>query len=327
MHINWNTRVAVPALDEPRYSQSLREHIREATDDDLLAAFLYHAEGRTLMTLYARVHNYRQAVQREATHAQRLAVSDQQIPTRRAFQDAYRHLRELLADELSQAQRRQNAVAEIWHGLRDKAWTDLSARYRTDTPVVAELEEAGHLESEVSAAQLRLSTILREHSERIQTLALSEADYLAFATTTDSFSTSDLDTMSPAEFEQVIATLAARDGLTVERRQGGARDLGADVIALTPDQRKIVFQCKHRRTRKKIGSDVIQTLNGTARPVHGADIVVAVSNSTFTQPAHDLANAQGIHLLFGQRLEHWATWGVPLLRLLGEQPDTEQAVA
>jgi restriction system protein len=71
---------------------------------------------------------------------------------------------------------------------------------------------------------------------------------------------------------------------------------------------------------------VIQTLNGTARPVHRADIVVAVTNAYLPRPAHDLAYEQDIHLLFGHQLRRWATWGVPLLTVLdAETPAVQHA--
>ncbi|MFC9461355.1 restriction endonuclease, partial [Streptomyces sp. NPDC056983] len=68
----------------------------------------------------------------------------------------------------------------------------------------------------------------------------------------------------------------------------------------------MVFQCRHRRLDvRPLGSPVIHTLNGTARPVHNANIVIAVTNASFATPAHELAAEQGIHLLFGERLRTW----------------------
>ncbi|MFE5485179.1 restriction endonuclease [Streptomyces sp. NPDC056527] len=53
------------------------------------------------------------------------------------------------------------------------------------------------------------------------------------------------------------------------------------------------------------------------------DIVIAVTNGSFTQPAEDLAAERNIHLLAGLDLRRWATWGDPLLEVLGlEGPHT-----
>ncbi|WP_438270714.1 restriction endonuclease [Streptomyces platensis] len=41
--------------------------------------------------------------------------------------------------------------------------------------------------------------------------------------------------MGPEEFEQLVALLAERDGCLEVRVVGGANDLGADVLAVTPD--------------------------------------------------------------------------------------------
>ncbi|MFF2248428.1 restriction endonuclease [Streptomyces sp. NPDC058142] len=82
-------------------------------------------------------------------------------------------------------------------------------------------------------------------------------------------------------------------------------------MATTPDGRRIVFQCRHPRLDgRPLGSPVIHTVNGTARPVHNANIVIAVTNAFFATPAHELAAEQGIHLLFGERLRTWPM-GVP----------------
>ncbi|MFG2918622.1 restriction endonuclease [Kitasatospora sp. NPDC048298] len=112
--------------------------------------------------------------------------------------------------------------------------------------------------------------------------------------------------------------------MLVMQGRGRAGDLGADVIALAPDGRKIVIQCKHKHKagrRRPCGSDVVQTVNGTARPEHGADIAVILTNGTFTKPARELAHKHDIHLLWGEDLERWATWGSPLLDVLGEDDD------
>ncbi|MEV6318858.1 restriction endonuclease [Streptomyces sp. NPDC051776] len=175
----------------------------------------------------------------------------------------------------------------------------------------------------------RLADVLMRHCDAVHELALKDVEFQAFEATPASIAMEQFDSMTPLEFEQAIATLVQRDGHAVARRNGGARDLGADVIATTPDGRKIVFQCKHRRPggRPLGSSPVIQTLNGTARPVHHADIVIAVTNPSFTGPAEELAAKQDIHLLHGRQLRRWATWGVPLLDVLWIEHESGQKVS
>jgi restriction system protein len=52
-------------------------------------------------------------------------------------------------------------------------------------------------------------------------------------------------------------------------------------------------------------------LNGTARPVHNADVVAIVTNRALTSAAERFAAMQGIHVIDRRRLERWATYGVP----------------
>ncbi|MEU2549988.1 restriction endonuclease [Streptomyces roseolus] len=78
---------------------------------------------------------------------------------------------------------------------------------------------------------------------------------------------------------------------------------------------------------RPLGCPVVQPFNGTARPVHKADIVIAVTNASFTSPAHRLTAEQAVHLFFGARLRRWATWGVPLPTVLGAEQATATAAA
>ena len=50
--------------------------------------------------------------------------------------------------------------------------------------------------------------------------------------------------MSPREFEELIARLLVRDGHTQGRVVGGRGDLGADVIGVDPQGHRVVVQCK-----------------------------------------------------------------------------------
>jgi restriction system protein len=96
---------------------------------------------------------------------------------------------------------------------------------------------------------------------------------------------SHLDALHHAEFEEAIRDLMHRDGCQDAQRVGGGGDLGADVKATDPLGRRWVIQCKHRRNGARgsaVGTPDLQVLNGTARPVHGADAESAETAGTAT---------------------------------------------
>ncbi len=329
MHINWNSRVSVPKFEDDGLNRALRKLINEATDDHLLSVFLHFAEGRVAEGIYGELHDHHAVVEAELEHANRLR-GGLDTPTSDGCVLAHHRLREILRSELADAKAAMDEAAGIWHTLRQSSGADLRARFgRGADTTESGLERAGWLRQQLATAGQRVENALDEHCEELHRLALLEAEYRAFTKTPDSISADDFDSMTPIEFEEATAALVHRDGLTLVRRNGGARDLGADVIAVAPDGRKIVIQCKYRSPGgRPIGSPVIQTLNGTARPVHAADIVIALTNRSFTEPARELAAAQNIHLLFGHRLRRWATWGMPLLEVLGEdRRDSESGAA
>ncbi|MGW4825893.1 restriction endonuclease [Streptomyces sp. NPDC004227] len=113
--------------------------------------------------------------------------------------------------------------------------------------------------------------------------------------------------LGPTEFEHAIAYLCQRDGCTNVQVPGGAGDLGADVIAIAPDGRRLVIQCKRYGPTHKVGSPEMQRFGGTCYTMHHAHIAALVTTSTFTQQASAYATAQGIRLYGEQELAGWAT--------------------
>jgi restriction system protein len=84
-----------------------------------------------------------------------------------------------------------------------------------------------------------------------------------------------------------------------------------------------VIQCKHRRNGARgsaVGTPDLQVLNGTARPVHGADVAVIVTNGRVTGPAVDFAKQQRLHVVDRQTLAVWASGSRPLWELLRAVP-------
>ncbi|MFF1411931.1 restriction endonuclease [Streptomyces sp. NPDC058289] len=106
-------------------------------------------------------------------------------------------------------------------------------------------------------------------------------------------------------FEHAIAALCARDGCTPVEVVGGAGDLGADVIATTPDGLRVVVQCKHYADTHRVGSQDLQRFGGTCFAVHGADVAIVVTTSSYTTPALEYAATCGIVCVDGEALAAW----------------------
>ena len=131
-----------------------------------------------------------------------------------------------------------------------------------------------------------------------------------------SYSIDQIDAMDPTAFEHATRDLMIRDGLTA-RHVGQRGDQAADVIGRDLAGRVLVVQCKHTTTGGRVGSRVMYEVNGTAGPVHGADVAVVVTNGDFTRNAREFAARHGIHLIDRDRLTRWAAHGMRLHTLLG----------
>ncbi|MFJ3638027.1 restriction endonuclease [Streptomyces sp. NPDC090112] len=318
MHINWATSVTLPDYADPELQKQLHHRIAEATDDDLLAAYLHWTEGRVAAEWSCTANALKEDVERELHHLDALRT-----PIGTVFSLKYFKARGALRGALREAQAAAGeAVGQartICAQLSKPPIEDLTRRYRTaEEPSPAPVEPLGHVMGSLSRIERELRRALREHRNAMHDLAQREQALESFMASDDSIALENIHTMSPAMFEQTVAALARRDGHTILRSGGGARDLGADVITQAPDGNRVVLQCKHRvGGRGKVGSPEVQTLNGTARPEHKADIVVAVTNGTFTKPASDFAKNHDISLMDASKLQRWATWGEPLLSIVG----------
>ncbi|MET8700055.1 restriction endonuclease [Kitasatospora sp. NPDC004723] len=122
---------------------------------------------------------------------------------------------------------------------------------------------------------------------------------------------------TPTGFEEMCRELLERAGFTDAVRTGGAGDLGADVVAVDGLGRRVVLQCK--RYAAPLGSEAVQTFNGTARPVHGAAVPVVVALNGFTEPAAAFATQQRLHLVDRERLARWGA-GQHLYQVLDIDP-------
>ncbi|MFI9588577.1 restriction endonuclease [Streptomyces sp. NPDC052236] len=124
-----------------------------------------------------------------------------------------------------------------------------------------------------------------------------------------------IDALTDAEFEFALRDLLIRDGWSA-RRVGQKGDQAADVIGQHVQRGRIVLQAKHTTVGGKVDSKVMYQVKGTARPVHGADVAVVVTNGGFTRDAKAWGDHHQIHWVDRERLRQWAEDGVPLHDLL-----------
>ncbi|MFF5846695.1 restriction endonuclease [Streptomyces massasporeus] len=148
-------------------------------------------------------------------------------------------------------------------------------------------------------AAAALDEAAREAAEQLQAPAVSHRRTAVEAVVVDYAA------LTPEEFEEAIAALCERDGCSGVEVVGGAGDLGADVLAVTPDGRRIVVQCKRYDASHRVGSQDLQRFGGTCFTVHEADVAVLVSTSDFTAPALEYAEQCGILCVDGETLEAW----------------------
>ncbi|MFI7141358.1 restriction endonuclease [Streptomyces massasporeus] len=148
-------------------------------------------------------------------------------------------------------------------------------------------------------AAAALDEAAREAAEQLQPPAVSHRRTAVEAVAVDYAA------LTPEEFEEAIAALCERDGCSGVEVVGGAGDLGADVLAVTPDGRRIVVQCKRYDASHRVGSQDLQRFGGTCFTVHEADVAVLVSTSDFTAPALEYAEQCGILCVDGETLEAW----------------------
>ncbi|MFJ9048804.1 restriction endonuclease [Streptomyces bacillaris] len=117
--------------------------------------------------------------------------------------------------------------------------------------------------------------------------------------------------LDPYAFEEAVAELCRRDGCADAEVVGGAGDLGADVLATTPDGRRLVVQCKRYGPGNRAGSQDLQRFGGTCYAVHGADLALVVSTGGFTEPALEYAEQCGILCYGPEELAAWSEGGAP----------------
>ncbi|MBM0232926.1 restriction endonuclease [Micromonospora sp. STR1_7] len=120
------------------------------------------------------------------------------------------------------------------------------------------------------------------------------------------------DEMSGPEFEQWFARILVTSGFRKVQVCGGPGDRGADIVAIAPDGRRVVVQCKRQSISNRVGSAAIQRFAGTCRDIHDGEICMLVTNSFFTAgDGIQMARQLNITLVDRHALEMWAWTGRP----------------
>ncbi|WP_405585670.1 restriction endonuclease [Streptomyces sp. NBC_01092] len=151
----------------------------------------------------------------------------------------------------------------------------------------------------------RIERRLHQHHARLQRLEGVRDDRPAVGVM------AAMDAMNGHTFERHIAKLLSRDGCTNVVVQGGRGDRGVDVIALTPDGRRLVAQCKRFAPYLNITSPDVQKFIGSAKVLHSADVALYVATCPFTPEALSIAAEAGITAVHRGVLEVWSA-GEPL---------------
>lgn len=113
--------------------------------------------------------------------------------------------------------------------------------------------------------------------------------------------------MHPTEFEHALAFLCERDGCRNVQVVGKAGDLGADVIATTPNGLRLVIQAKRYAPHNLVKGPDLQKFGGTCYAVHQAGVAAVVTTSQFTKQAREYAAHMRIRLYGQQELGAWAS--------------------
>lgn len=118
--------------------------------------------------------------------------------------------------------------------------------------------------------------------------------------------------MNPTQFEQATTALAQEDTRVAHAQHTGrTADRGIDTLVTLHTGHRILVQCKHHRTGKKVGGDTVREIVGSVL-ANGCHAGVIVTTTGFTAEALATNTALGrnaLALIDGAALEQWANGG------------------
>ncbi|UUU25523.1 restriction endonuclease [Streptomyces sp. DSM 40750] len=326
MIIDRNARVVPPRYHDREVRALMGDALGKADQADLLAAYLWVQEGVMGRRGHSDLESMRDGLLRDIETLRKFK-SDPEFQglswecTRAELDAAFDSASVAIGEEVAHLEEALRVSAEALESLRRLPNEDLAPRYvpgSNNSPLNTIIE----CRNQIEPLNKRHSVLVADLIAEVDRLADLDSRRLGFSQSDKSYTPERILRFDSKNFEILVAWLANRDGMKVIRRNGGAGDLGADGIFLTPDGRRVVAQCKQTNTLpgRAIGSEPVQRFNGTARPVHEADIAVMVTNGTFSKPARDFASDHAIHLVDAEKLRKWATWGDSFYEVVGIAP-------
>jgi hypothetical protein len=109
-------------------------------------------------------------------------------------------------------------------------------------------------------------------------------------------------TLTPRQFEQVVAELLSTMGYREIQLTGGAGDLAADILCKDQSDSLVAVQCKRYAPGSLIGTPAIQTFIGMMVAEHQASSGMFVTTSEFKQEALKLAVKHNVTTVGGSKL-------------------------
>jgi restriction system protein len=295
--------------------------IAAANSDDVLSAFLWAVEGHFVKEALDGVNGEVKWIEDVRDELADLQRSSKPFDlewqyTRREIDTAMRSLMVTVAQALKRCREIATKVSENFRELADRFGMPPGDCFQAALDGESPTQSAYNQMDECLKLTDELKRTIKEFKATQATVRDIDSRRAAFASSNNSIDDRELQRCDGSGFEEITAWVLQRDGLTILRRGGGARDHGADIIALTPAGRRVVVQCKFRQG-KPIGPDVVYQVNGTARPFHKADIPIIVTTTSFSAQATEFALSQDIYLVDEWRLRKWATWGESIFDVLG----------
>ncbi|MFJ6637102.1 restriction endonuclease [Streptomyces sp. NPDC091376] len=319
MIIDTNAQVTPRRYKDRDLRRMMGDLLGKASSDDVLACFLWAQEGRIGLYGYHSICDVETSLGEQLAEFQdRWSSSEGEFPFAKAeFRQAVDDLESGLYALCGQVRDLKHRAGVLFNKMRmhygDESLTPLWLPGENRS---SSLEEIGVLWDKALAAKRRAERLPQALDEALEQVRHLNDKRCLFYETGKRYTLADVDSFDHKNFEILVAWLARRDGMRAWRT-GGSGDLGADVIAESPDGRRFVFQCKHTKGRRSVDSAAMQRLNGTARPIHKADVVAMVTSGEFSGPARAFANSQKIHMIGRESLKRWSEWGDSLYQVLG----------
>lgn len=220
--------------------------------------------------------------------------------------------------EKAEASKALAQVDEALDELINLVDTDLADRYdRSACKAVSPLDALAHHRAASVAALRRWNSVVGKFSTDWAAAEKIRDRRVTYTRSPSSLSMDTIDLCTPERFEELCGWRLQMDGLKPVRIGGGPNDEGADNILTAPDGRNFVAQIKHTTIGATQPVSVLHQFNGTAEPLHHADVKLFITNGSVTASGRDFAKRVGIHVFERFSVQRWMTWGDSLTSLTG----------